>query len=460
MSDTSKIETLIQQRQVRNAKASIVKWLRANNSLAHQLQAIDWYRRLSLYSDGLRLIMRLNPFESSSSKEVKLAAADFLSYLGAIPYALQLAKDIEPQTPSEIEIVGGIHFSANNYAEALHFFNRRISIAENKQDYSVRLSRLSHADCVARMGNPEKAIELAKELLSQSTEHLFRSICKQAIGEYFAYLKKYKESLSWLIEAKKSFPGKENSYDHALLFRWLGFTYCRLGKKTIGRIYLKKSSKIIKNFSMGDYVWLENLKLERELKILPTKSIARLELFPGIPEGFTNNKKNKKLSLLSRDNKIQIYFGSNEYVIDSKYFLGIPMEIKLIGFLKIVGTWGIGLETLKTALWPNEGHSYLQLENRLRQILKIVKRKYHIRYKLHDKRIYLSKRSIQAIGIVVSTDAMPIQLKKLKLFTRSDFQKAYNLKKAQAAKWLKLLASSNLIASSGTGPATKYYLIS
>ncbi len=451
------IEQLVQERKIQKAKKLITRWLREGASSSRIYEATQWYRRLSLYKDSLHLIMSQFPFDAIASREIKILAAETLSILGSISYSIQILENIEPKTSDEYEVVAGIYFAANNYEKALDCFKKRISLAPNTQDYLIRLARLSCADCNSHLGRFQEAIDICQSLLSESSETLFKSMCKQAMGEYLARRGDFKEALKWLLDAESSFPGIGETYDHALLYRWLGFVYVKTGKLALGKKYLHRSTEIIKKTGLREEIWLENFKLAQELGVLSKNDGQRLEFYPGLPEGFITSNANKKLSLGEKRASVKIYFSSNEFLLNQTAYLGIPLEIKLLGYLRIVEDWGISFELLKSLLWPNEGRSYLQLELRLRQILKRIKRRYKIQCQVKDSRIYLDQKTLKKISVIIDEKyLLPLHLRQEKVFTREQLMTWYNLKKTQTTIWLEKLISQGLILKTNAGRSTKY----
>jgi len=454
------IEQLVQDRQIKKARQLITRWLRQDSSSQRIFEATQWYRRLSLYKDSLRLIMSQFPFDAIASREMKILAAETLSILGSTPYAIQIIENIEPKTTDEFEVIAGIYFSANNFEKALECFQKRIALAKNSRDYLIRLARLSCADCNAYLGNYQQAISICQGLLKDSSEKLFVSMCKQAMGEYLARSGNHKEALKWLIDAKDSFPGDDETYDHALLYRWLGFTYVKLGKLAKGKELLRRSTDIIKKTGLREEIWLENIKLAHQLGILPKNEGRRLEFYPGLPSGFITKKIFKSLELVERKSILKIYFSSNEFLLNGSSYLGIPLEVKLLGYLRIVESWGLSFELAKALLWPNEGRSYLHLELRLRQMLKRIKRQYSIQCLVKNSRMYLDVKTQKKISVTVDElKLLPRLLGKDPTFTREELTSLYNLKKTQATIWIEKLLSQGLIAKVDAGRSTKYKVL-
>ncbi len=456
----SQIEQLVQERKTQAAKKLIVQRLRESSSSDRVFEATQWYRRLSLYKDSLRLIMSQFPFDPTASREIKILAAETLSILGSTPYALQIVENIEPKTSDEFEIFAGIYFSANNYEKALNYFQKRVALAENSRDYQIRLARLSCADCYAHLNQFQEAIDICDVLIEESKETLFVSICKQAKGEYLARLGKFKEALKILVEAETTFPGRAETYDHALLYRWLGFAYIKTGRLVLGKKYLERSTRIIKKTGLREEIWLENVKLAHNLGILSKGKSQRLEFYPGLPAEFFGPQKNKGLELGREKSQLKIYFSSDEFFLNGSYYLGIPLEIKLLGYLRIVEEWGIGFELAKSLLWPNEGHSYFFLESRLRQMLKRIKRRYKIRIQVTNSRMSLNNRDLKKISVIIDTlNLLPKCLRNEAMFNREQLMKFYHLKKTQATVWLEKLLSQGLILRESAGRSTKYKVL-
>ncbi|MEK6772588.1 MAG: hypothetical protein AABY64_01495 [Bdellovibrionota bacterium] len=402
--------------------------------------------------------MQLSPFEPLASTDIKIRTAEFLSILGANSFAIKLIKNIQLLTTEDYEVVAGIYFAANDYRTALEYFQKRIALMPDKETYEARLSRLSCADCLVQLDKFDQAINICHSLLKESKEALFVAICKQAMGEFLARAERTREAIKWINEARLSFPGKKESYDHALLDRWTGFTLAKLGKKNESRKYFSQSTKIIKKIGLREEIWLDNLKLEAELGLLNKKDSLRLHYYPGIPK--SNNTLEKRPLVLGSENaKIKIDLASDEFVFKKDFYLGLPLELRLLGFLRIVESWGVGFELLKVLLWPEEPNSYLQLEGRLIQLVHRIKTIYKVNVEIKEKRIYLRSKSYMKIMVSMrGYNRLPSKLKTD--FSAKDFRKMYNLKKTQSVHWLNKYLSEGRIQRVINGPQTFYRLTS
>ncbi len=94
MAIKQQIEQLVQDRQVQKARQLIIRWLREDYSSSRIFEATQWYRRLSLYKESLRLIMGQFPFDAIAPREIKILAAETLSVLGSTSYAIQIVDEI------------------------------------------------------------------------------------------------------------------------------------------------------------------------------------------------------------------------------------------------------------------------------------------------------------------------------------------------------------------------------
>ncbi len=451
------IESLVQQKKTSKARALIALFIRQQRAHKNVLfKASQWYRRLSLYKEGLRLVMQLGPFEPLATNDIKIRTAEFLSILGSNAYAVQLLSETTFQTTDDYEVAAGIYFAANDYAKALELFQKRLGLMPEADSYQGRLSQLSCADCLVQLDRIKEAILIAQNLLKKSREPLFLAICQQALGEYLARSGQPRKGLVWIQKSAQSFPGKKETYDHALLYRWLGYTSAQLGKKSEGRRHFAHSTKIIKKIGLREEIWLDNLRFEGELDLLTKKDEHRLQYFPGIPP--VHKAQKLPLTLGPSNGLIKINLSSEEYAFKNEYFLGLPLEIKLLAYLRIAEAWGIGFELLKVLLWPREPNSYLQLEARLIQLLHRLKKKYQIVVLVKSKRAYLNKKDNKKIQIhIEDRSLLPSRMKKV--FTAEEFREAYNLKKTQSLFWINHYLTQGKIQKIQKGPKTWYEII-
>lgn len=450
------IENFVRQKKNLKAKKLIVQWLRQNPNSTNYFLAAQWYRRLSLYQDALRLVLRLNPFDSGANRLAKILAAEIFSHIGNVSYALQIVSEMSPETLEEHDIFAGIYFSANMFDKASEILEVRLRDTQDQTDYSCRLAKLSYADSLAKLGMNKRAIAICHDILNESTEVLLVAICKQAMGEYFARMKNYNEALRWLLMSKDIFP-PGNSFDHVLLNRWIGYVYGKLNQPKKAKDAFQTALKITKDVGLGDDVLLENLRLEAKVNLLPAEERNRLPFFP---QAFTkpdSNSEIKPLKLGKRQSLLQILFSSDEFVSNGKSWLGLPLEIKLIGYLRIVGNLGVSFETIKSVFWPEEGRTYLHLEARIRQMLKRIKRRYGIGISTKRKRLFMTSKDLQKVFVEISfKQKPPRKLSTTHSFTRDQLEDLYNLSKAQACRKLNDLVDQKLIKRLKAGKGTCY----
>lgn len=454
---SDKIESLVQAREKRKAKSLIVLFLRKRKNVASILKAAQWYRRLSLYRDGLYILMRENPFDKQAPLELKIQTAEFLSIIGSNHFALSLIKNLRLNTSSDYEIAAGIFYAAYDYKTALLHFKKRIELAKNESEYELRLTRLSIADCLSHLNEFKEAIKIGSEVLQVSSETLLVAICKQALGEYHSRSGNFETGLHLLNESLNLFPGRKETYDHALLFRWLGYTHIKMNQLKLGKAYLKESSDIIKKTSHREEIWLENIKMALDLGLLTPAIKSRLFLYPGLAFNQKLTEDSTSIRVGNVKSKIQIYLFTNEFSVQDQFYLGIPLEVKLLAYLRIAEDWGFGFEVAKVALWPDEAQSYLHLEDRLNQLIKRLKKIYKIKLHVDGRRMYLPKEHFVQISVLYDpSDRLPKKIQNLGEFTAIQLQSLYHLQRTQAVKWIGDFVKQNLVSVSGNGPARKY----
>ncbi len=452
------IEDSVRKKQIRKSKRLIQRFLRENVGEDKVIQACNWYRRLSLYRDGLNLIMRSDPFSKTTSGKIKIQTAEFLSIVGANTFALQLLQQIDLSESEEHEIVAGIYFSAGDFSTALMLFQKRLELLVDKNSYAARLTKLSCADCLANLNKLSEATDICASLKEESNEELLKAIIIQAEGEYLAKNGEYKKALQVLEHALKIFPGEKTTYDHALLFRWLGYALVKNQKRNLGEKYLRQSTRIIQHTGLREEVWLENIRLLAELRLLPKRDKQRLESIPGLRKNFFSQKADGALKLGKPTAPLKIHLSSNDYTFAKKNYLGLSLELQLLAYLRIAEDWGLGFDLIKTVLWPKEAHSYLQLEDRIIQLLKRCRKIYGVGFKTKKRRIYLLKSSYSRVYVdkISAEPALPPALLRQKLISTKEVMNIFSVRRTQAVEWLNKFVASGLLRKSGEGAAVHY----
>ena len=100
-------------------------------------QACDWYRRLGLFREGLRLLdlpTILKP--ESGSRRRSYWAARLLNSLGATEFAVDLVNRFSPGNHEECRIAGNIYLSAFDSEKALPILLRMEEVDPTPDSYS------------------------------------------------------------------------------------------------------------------------------------------------------------------------------------------------------------------------------------------------------------------------------------------------------------------------------------
>lgn len=445
-SETERIEQLVRARRAQAAKKRIQAFLKSRGDLASTIQACEWYRRLGWFREAYLLIApkrwRLTVMSTRDPEgRLLLWCARFLNLQGATAYALAILKRLQCHTSQDFRVAATIYLSAYDYANAVGYFRRAQAIEPDPGSYPARMGLIGLCDGLAGLNRYKEAIERVRGIPAHPDEKLLHGILLQAEGEYLAGTGEFKSALRKFEAARPYFATPDPSPDHALLFKWLGYVKGSLGDLREAKALFKSSLRILKAPHIRAEAWLEVHRLMFQLGLLPNREVAYLSVYPGLPEAFLARKGMPQESFLAAKpgkERIRIDPSRDEWVFRGKHHLRVPKEVALIGLLKRSGHHGISLMRLKPLLWPGEVGAFLQLDQRIFQLLKRIRETFRLRARVRDGVVALEPESLAQVAVEADhAPALPSYYEKNPIFSARDFAKYYGLGKTRASIFLK-----------------------
>lgn len=444
----NQLESLIQSRSIPKAKSAIVSLLRKHPGHDELIfRACDAYRRLGLYREGFQLLEPREPLQRRvSTKNFEgqrlLWAARFLMAMGAHEYALALARFLEmPEHSEDLRILGNIHLLNWDARGALPFFERMRSLWGEPRalPYSSRIALLSLADSLFSSGEREEATALALEILKHSTEPLLQALSHSALGEYAARQGRFQDSLNHFKKADPLFPSGDSTPDRAVFLKWRGYAHGKEDRLSLARADFDASFGLLFQPSLRPEGFLDVLRLRREIEHLSPSDEARLIHYPGLPAGFRALLPSLQSMLFNPDPgpskpKIVIHLNSEEHQIHGRWKPGLPLELRLLGLLRITGDWGMNLLRAQSLLWPQEAFSFLQLEGRLRSLVHRLRNHYRIPIQVSGKTVKIPPTHLQSIQVLASGPSRPSFLRDARIFSAREVSRHWILSDAQSSR--------------------------
>ena len=457
------IELDVQARRTNRARTAIRLWLRTyKDQEAALLQACDWYRRLGLFRDGFRRVQA----SAHGSPLVRLWEARFLNLVGATDFAVQLALALadEPTlaTGEASRILGNIHLSDFDYARARRHFEMMRRRAQDPTAYLYRLGTLGLADSLAGQGELEPAIEIARKVAAESSEHTLKAVAFTALGEYQLTSGKNAEALASLSFARRLLPVGDRTNDAGFLHKWLGVALYRQGRAGEGRASLEEAFSILARPGIKAETWLDVLRLRRELGDLSALDSARLAAYPGLSAGFR-----RRLSVPTQgeagpaDAALRLALDRGEFANEPGRSLALPLELRLLGLLRRSHPWTLSRTRLKMLLWPGEAGAFLELEGRLQQLLHRATRCYGILFTAKDGELGLAECSAKTVHVTWADGTAvspPEFLRGRSRFRPREVREHYGIGATRTCHYLSQWRRAGWISPSGQG-AGRVYLV-
>ncbi len=442
--DFKNLEELVQRREGRRALLAIQNLRRAFPfDLRVMHVCCNAYRRLGYFKKGLAFIdLKTLSDRPESTKTIEglrnFWAIRFLSLMGANEYALSLAARVLPQEAEEYRLIGEIFLAQFAHEKAEIYFRQMHELEPNLKAYSTRTSLISLADAWAGQQKFQEAEFLVKEILMHTTEPALQGILWQVIGEYLARAGKTKEALAVLKKAQGFFVEQDQTVDHALQKKWLGYVFCKEGQVSIGTKLLQESLDLMKKLSLRIEAILDVERLRFELGILQPAQWASLCRYPGLPKYFQDQAIHQKVAKKNHGTStITISLEADEYHWNRQKVLGLPLELKLLAQLWLAGDLGIVEIRLASLLWPNEIYSLFLLNNRIEKLRQRLRKVYRIQV-LKKSGLYFLDFSAFPKVFVDFDWPKPNFLRVKQEWNRWDVQVFYRISKSCASKWIQV----------------------
>ena len=441
---SDEIEVLVRGRRTALARRAIAAFLRKHRRDADAvLTACDWFRRLGLPAQGFRLVApglqlrKSGPLTLDESR-MRLWAARFLNLMGAPELALPLLDRLELRTAEEFRVAGVIHLTDYEPAAALRCFDRMEALAADDWGYPMRLARLSRADALCALGRTEAALRLVAEIFARTSEPLLRAICRQAEGEFLARSGDWANAIGPLREAETLFPPGDRTADMGVLQKWLGYVHARAELGAKARSAFAQARAILESPKLRPEAWLEIRRLEAEAGLLTAEERVRLAYYPGVSPGFRRQLGPVPpfdFGVDAASAQLRIDLAADEWREPSgRWRLGLPRELRLLGAVGVTGPWGLNTLKAKCLLWPGEVHSFLQLEDRLQQLLRRLRERWRMPIAVREGVIRLSPGA--QLSVRAGGESWPHFLASAPRITPKSLGRYYGIGRTRAQSWL------------------------
>jgi len=438
------IEQSVLERKTTQAQALLNRYRKKYQSVEETEFFYESLRRLGLHLLGLKYLKQDWKL-GRRSNQVLLWTARFLNSVGASSLALRALSQVketslETLTSETCRIYGGIFLVNGKYPDAAKYYEAALrGTTPESAPRPLKLTWIALADALSGMGNTVRARAIAQAVVGSAPDSLLKGIGLSALGEYFASEKDWTQAYSVLAEADETLP-KDQSVDRAFLHKWLGLTLCQLKDrahdKKRGVALLQDSLLFLKNVSVREEAWLKIYELLMSVDAGDPALKARLSFFPGFDHDHTSELSSHLFG--DRESaRFHIDLARNEYQVRVRqkveHYFGIPREVRLLAWMRIASDWGLGSARCKSLLWGEEFYSYFELESRLQQLLRRIRKSYGV--SVHQKGGVLSilPSHESRVSVFVSHQALkPSLLERTPGATARNIAEFYKIGKTQS----------------------------
>ena len=451
---------LVTQRKRVSARREIAKWLRKGNKSSERIfQVCLWYRRLSLYREGLRVLLRYANSELAKDYRVQLWIADFFNSLGANHFAKVFLERIKTDISEtiDLDLAAGIYLGIGENQSAEVLFRRTLDSSKDRQNHFYFMAKLGYSDSLCRLDRLKDALSEAQFVLKNAPFELVKSIAKSAMGEYLARAGRFAEACDILATAEQEFSRTDQSYDRALVLKWLGYSYLRLGKNKIGLKHFNKAMAIVLELDMGLDQWIEFMDLLNRVGMLESEVHKRTEVLQSAVYGRPFTMGNVVFGKPTA--KFKVFLDSKEFTFKANHSSVLPKELELLALLRLCQEQGLSFEIVKGRLWPDEALSYFYLDQRIYLLLNRLRHHYHIKVSAKKKKLYLFSSDWRKVAVHFSQDLRPRFLKNRTEFSSQEVSNFYRIQQNQRANYLKSWIARGWINKVGRGQYTVKRLV-
>ncbi len=418
MSDVSlseKIEAAVRARDIAEARKGIRLYLKKEGSRpAGRAVVAEWFRRLGLYREAYLVVAPKEwklprPGADAETTETYVWTAYFLDLQGASPYALALLDRLAPETLSSLSVAATIQMSNYGFAAAIAYFRTYFRRFVGVEGYPQKMLRISLADSLAGLGRFDEALAELGGVRAEAGERFLSGILFQAAGEYHARRGDFALALSEMDRSVEFFPKGEGTVDSAFLDKWRGVAYAGLGRKEDAEVAFAKALAVLDKPDHRPEMILDAYVCMDRAGLLDPERATLIAAYPGLSAGFLAKPGLRPAAdwIGGQGASIRIHPARDEWSVDGKHRLGIPLEIELLGYVRCADRIGVSVERLKPLLWPEEMSAFLQLDPRVAKLIQRLRTEYGITMKIEAGRIRADEVVRKTVAVETTYDPRP-----------------------------------------------------
>ncbi len=263
------INEAVHRREIIRAGQLIPRYIKAHRTSPEAIyEASEFYRKITDYSNALRVLPKERVIRGFSAKvseaqtKLELQQARILNILGASKYALRVVDRIraENRAKSKVEMVEIYHCN-DKYADVLDLIGEDYPLPKSEPWHQDWLLHFYLAHALNGLKQRELAIKRVERIHFLSTSALIRAIALCCKGQYLVESNEPEKALPVLLESQSFFQDTDQTGDHAVLQKWLGICFLRLGRLRESETALKRAFAIFFQHALKPEDWMEIILL-------------------------------------------------------------------------------------------------------------------------------------------------------------------------------------------------------
>lgn len=424
--------------------------------------ACKYLLRLGCYDEGVKSLQRFvsqndEPLTIRQENMVKIWQARFFNLLGAPSFAQGILHRSQFIQSSDYVVAGDVLQAQFSFDQAAKYYQKALVKEMSQHEEQIDRIKLKLGNAFAGMKEYANAIHLVRSVVAKCACLSIKQAGILAIGEYFARDNQFEQAHRWLNDMQAKSTQKSESPEKIRWLQWSGFSNFQLGRQDLGLQQLREALELCERLNMAlEAIWEIYVLLHR-IGQLTAAQLKQLVGFPEIPPYFQEKIKPAQLvGFGSPDASCKIFLDYQEYQWAGKSYLFIPLELKLLAILGIVGPCGISLTQVMVQLWPDQYMHYSRLEGRLNQLIIRIKQKYNLPVSQRKGRVYLLSHDERLLYVQTGANSIPQFLMANRSFQAKAFAEFYTLNSTQTHHYLQQWKARGWIERRGQGKLTFY----
>jgi len=431
-------------------------------------RALDWYWRSGLQREGLKCALPagrsaggdITPARLGNQRSLWLMI--FVIGQSGWPYAWRWINEVRAESDVERGLLGQILMDLGDHARAFELLSPLT--ADAQQQVTVTLLMTAW-----RGGYHREGLAIATGFLGRLKKQEW--VTRWWVGLIKAYFEGCLASPTLALRAFEQWDAEFPEAPvkaprlHAISRIWKGLLATADAEPERARIEFGRAEEWLRSH-VPDYVPLRLLDLyywKERAGVLSDEEKNIILNYPGPPPYIRTLRTRLRSGTVpvAADPQAQwlVRPKSDEYRLNGKLMLGIPLEIRLLAVLRRAGRLGIHRNLAKALLWPEEIRIFFALDGRLSKLIERLRDFHGFKVTSDKDCFFLDPSESSRIGVETTPRVPEFLLERAgREFGWEELARHYSIGATQARAMLRSWIASGRIRKVGSGRFTRYLI--